>query len=161
MWWYREASDDQGASEPLRAKIILNEPGKYKVKAYVMDDEFVKRYGTVDLKKEKFEFGELTVKSKSSGSLYYFYLVLFLMIVLIIFLSLSGLVGSPLQMFNLVKEDKGLLIKPIPLLYMAMIASFIVLIFYWNFMGIGYAGYEDYLHSPNWFFSTEDVIYIG
>lgn len=161
LWWYREASDDQGASAPLVAKIILNEAGKYKLRSYVMDDEFVKKKGKVDLKKEQFEQGEVTVKSKSSGSLYYSYLLIFEGLVLISFLIGSSFLGSPAQLWNLVRQNTNLLFRPIPLLYFGVLAAFLILIMYWNYQGIGYAGYGDYLHSPNWFFSTDDVIYIG
>lgn len=161
LWWYREASDDQGASAPLEAKIILNESGTYKAYAYVVDDEFIKNSSGVDQKRERLLWGEMTVKSKSSGSLYYKYILYFEVGILILFLIMSNYLGSPLQMFNLIKADKSLLMNPLPLLYMGMIASFLILVLYWNYMGIGYAGYGDYLHSPNWFFNTNEVIYIG
>ncbi|MCB0479054.1 MAG: hypothetical protein KDC84_12875 [Crocinitomicaceae bacterium] len=161
LWWYRESSEDKGASEPLVAKIILNEKGTYKIRAYTMDDEFTKKIGPVDMDKERLMIAEATVKSKSSGSLYFSYLLIFEVALLVLFLVASNYVGNPLSLWNLVKEDIGLLTKPIPLLYFGMIAAFLILIMYWNYLGIGYAGYGDYLHSPNWFFGSDDVIYIG
>ncbi|MEZ4936497.1 MAG: hypothetical protein R2799_02780 [Crocinitomicaceae bacterium] len=161
LWWYRESSEDQGASEPLIAKIILNEKGVYTVKPYMMDDEFTKKVGNVDLKKEKLSYGELTVKSKRSGSLYFGYLILFELAILVVFLIAGSYWGNPMQMWTTVKEDIRVITQPIPLLYFGMLTAFLILIMYWNYLGIGYAGYGDYLHSPNWFFGSDDVIYIG
>jgi hypothetical protein len=163
LWWYQAASDDKGASQPLIAKIILNDKGIYTVKPYVVDDQLTSRNRKVVEPRTdgNLEAGMLTVKSKNSGSLYYFYLIILELVVLVAFLIFSGYLGSPASLLAEFMEKKSIVFKPIPLLYLGMICSFLILIIYWNYLGIGYAGYGGYLHSPNWFFDSNDVIYIG
>lgn len=163
LWYYNEASDDYGKDDVMTAKIVLNEAGKYMVKAYVLDDELKQKSKLVQDHYEKgdMSFGILTVRSKSSGLLYYSFLMGFLTIALVAFLILHQQLGSVAKSWAEFKANPKVIFKPFPLMYMGMIAAFLILIIYWNYQGIGYAGYGDYLHSPNWFFPNQDVIYLG
>lgn len=163
LWWYKASSSDKGKSSPLSAKIILKDQGVYKIYAYVVDDELMSNTRKIDdpTKDGKLEVGNIRVESKTSGGLYYPYLIFLEILVLVAFLILSNYVGSFRDSIRKFRENWKIVLTAYPLLYMALISSLLLLFFYWNSLGIGYAGYEDYLHSPNWFFENDEVIYIG